>query len=189
MDSTQRLESMSVEARRDAVLKDLKSKKKDRFRDIPPHKLAELLGVPDAEHPGDNWSFLRYYEKRSLREYGWTFGLCYDFELTCWSNPEDQARLRAAYERADKRAREDFTFLSEGEREILLEWCAEQERENVRSNGMCCLAHFTLDDDSDGLLRFEAEVEDDGDCYHLLTPYDYRAGRFVDLSNCDVDEW
>ena len=38
-------------------------------------------------------------------------------------------------------------------------------------------------------LAFEGDIEDDGACLGLRTPYDYRDGNFVDLDNCEYDAW
>src|SRR5262245_19247641 len=53
------LKSMTIDERIAAVAKDVVSKS-DRYANIKPFKLAELLGIPDAECPGDDWHWVAY---------------------------------------------------------------------------------------------------------------------------------
>jgi hypothetical protein len=54
---------------------------------------------------------------------------------------------------------------------------------------MCCLGHCSVTSPSGAKLQFEGEIEDDGHCITLRTPYDKRAKRFVDLSRCRTSYW
>lgn len=83
-----------------------------------------------------------------------------------------------------------FDFLTDDERRKLELAIAEKDLERHSSNGTHCLAHISVEtDDSQGILEFEAVIEDDGTSFQLLTPYDKQAGKFEDLSNCVTDSW
>ena len=56
------------------------------------------------------------------------------------------------------------------------------------SNGMNCIAKYLIKASTIDLL-FEGEIEDDGECYSLKTPYDHRDGKFLDLENCEITSW
>ena len=52
----QKLQDMPLADRIAAVAADVDSKQ-DEFRSIDAHELASLLGIEDAERPGDDWDF------------------------------------------------------------------------------------------------------------------------------------
>ena len=82
-----------------------------------------------------------------------------------------------------------FSFLTNGERSRLEKAIAEEQMEANESNGMNCIARCSVESDSGMVLEFEGDIEDDGACIHLRTPYDKRAKRFTDLSNCLKSSW
>lgn len=174
-----------------AVAEDVRSRK-DVFRRIPPHELAEALELPDSRQPstGDGWSFTRYAEKKSLEE--WADG--HDevaklvHRLKGQVSPKRFQNLEKAFAGLPDYTRSSFDFLTSKEREFLEDGIAEEELEGNMMNGMSCLAHCTVKSGKTE-LEFEAVVEDDGRCITLRTPYDARDGWFKDLSNCVEDMW
>jgi hypothetical protein len=82
-----------------------------------------------------------------------------------------------------------FAFLTKGERSRLEDAIAEKQMEANESNGMNCIARCSVESDSGAVLEFEGDVEDDGACINLRTPYDKRAKRFTDLSRCLTSGW
>jgi hypothetical protein len=55
--------------------------------------------------------------------------------------------------------------------------------------GMNCFARHSVVSLSGDELPLEGDIEDDGDCIDLRTPYDFRDGRFTDVANCVTDHW
>jgi hypothetical protein len=83
----------------------------------------------------------------------------------------------------------NFDFLTRTERNDLQEAIAAKELEANELNGMNCIARFVIKTSSGSALEFEGNIEDDGACIHLRTPYDKLAKRFVDLSDCVTSVW
>ena len=83
----------------------------------------------------------------------------------------------------------DFHFLTPGERELLQEAIGHKNLTNNQENGMGCVARYSIQTDSGYALSFEAQIEDDGTCIYLKTPYDYRDGKFSDFRDCVTDSW
>lgn len=81
-----------------------------------------------------------------------------------------------------------FDFLTNEERRGLEEAIAQHALENNMVNGICRVAHYNISVSNVDLL-FEACMEDDGSSSELLTPYDYRDGKFKNLDNCVTDSW
>ena len=54
---------------------------------------------------------------------------------------------------------------------------------------MNSIAPYRVETASGHLLQFEADIEDDGSCIILRTPYDFRNGKFDNLDNCWTDEF
>ena len=82
-----------------------------------------------------------------------------------------------------------FAFLTKVERSRLEDAIAEKQMEANESNGMNCIASCSVESASGAVLEFEGDVEDDGACINLRTPYDKRAKRFTDLSRCLTSGW
>jgi hypothetical protein len=99
------------------------------------------------------------------------------------------AELIAKSDDLDSSDSPGFSFLSVEERAILEDAIAERELEGASDNGMNCIGHISVVTPSGHELRFEGSIEDDGACIELLTPYDFRDGRFHDLSRCLTDSW
>ena len=57
---------MPLRERIQTIWGDVQSKK-DRYRKIPAHTLAELLDVPGPEKPDGHWSFIQFAEEESHR--------------------------------------------------------------------------------------------------------------------------
>ena len=79
--------------------------------------------------------------------------------------------------------------MTKGERSRLEDAIAEKQMEANESNGMNCIATCSVESDSGAVLEFEGDVEDDGACINLRTPYDKRAKRFTDLARCRTSCW
>jgi len=132
----------------------------DRFAAVPCHEMAELLGVPDAEHPNSSeWSFTRYLQRRPV-------------ELIL--EEEDLSP-------------EEIMALTDEERERIQDDDAQEDMDELGSQTV--IAHYTVLASDGRELEFEAVIEDDGYCITLLGPYDHRDGRFADLSDCLTDSW
>ncbi len=65
----------------------------------------------------------------------------------------------------------------------------EEQLEEDGLDCMNCVAHYTVTTPSGDDLCFEGEIEDDGECLTLLTPYDEHDNLFVDISDCITEEW
>ena len=82
---------------------------------------------------------------------------------------------------------EDAMALTDEEREQIRKDDAQMAMDELGSQTV--IAHYTVAAPDDRELKFEAFIEDDGHCIGLLGPYDYRDGRFRDLSDCLTDSW
>ncbi len=181
--------AMPLEKRIAAVAKDVKTKA-DRFAGIPAHDLAEALEVPQPEQPSNDWFFWAYAHKGTLEEYAHSrhpvseFVYCLEGKV-----PEERFRvLREKFEGLDRLARPKFGFLTTAERKIIERTLDHEELERNMSNGISTVARYCVKQGRIK-LRFEGDIEDDGDCITLRTPYDERKGNFVDLSNCITNDW
>jgi hypothetical protein len=182
--------AMPLHARIVAVSKDVRSKA-DRFGKINAFELAEALKVPQPEMPSGEWTFTSYAEQKSLEEYVDAGGEVSDILdwLVANVSPRRLVTLRKIFgAHIGSAASRSFEFLTSKERRCVEDIIAKRALEANQSNGMNCVASYCV---SSGKvqLRFEADVEDDGSCVFLRTPYDERDGRFRDLSNCVIDEW
>ena len=184
------LMKLDLDSRRDLVAGDV-GKPSPRYSGISPHDLAEALGVPDADKPGPEWSFTRYAEIITVEEYAMNNPPTSDviYLIRDSTDPDRFAELLQLAKAQDDVDEPDFSFLTGTERSKLETIIAENQLEENCSNGMCCIGHFSVTTPSGDHLSFEGEIEDDGDCINLLTPYDDQANLFTDLSNCVTDEW
>ena len=189
-DPLQELLAMPLSERIEAVIKDVNSHE-DKFKNIDSHALADALGVPEAENPGEGWSFTRYAMRESIETSAG--GHCPASEIMYLIedkvSPKRFQTLLKNFLTLDAVENPKFDFLTEPEREQLVDAIAADELESNSSNGMNCIAHYVIETPSGGDLWFEAEIEDDGACIILRTPYDSRDDEFIDLTNCLVDEW
>jgi hypothetical protein len=104
-------------------------------------------------------------------------------------DPERLEELIRLSEPLDDVEKPCFSFLTRSERSSIEDAIAERQLEANESNGMCCLGHCSVKSPSGAELQFEGDIEDDGQCITLRTPYDKRAKRFVDLSRCRTSYW
>lgn len=176
--------------RREAVARDLR-RQTPQFNAIPAHDLADALGVPEPWRPGGGWSFTRYAPIVSVEEYARDNSpaseLVYMIEKTI--SAERFQQLLKHSESLDDSENPSFPFLTKVERSRLEQAIAEEQMEANASNGMNCIASCSVASESGAVLEFEGDVEDDGTCIDLRTPYDQRAKRFKDLSRCLTSCW
>jgi hypothetical protein len=165
--------------------------RQDRYRIIAPHALAEALGVPESRRPGGNgWGITAYAEIRSLEEQASEK----DPPSELVYAPEGKVsavrfkELEKEFAKMDEDADITFDFLRKKERRLLEEGLARKDLENRIMNGISSVARYWVLTEDDRLW-FEGEVEDDGACFNLRTPYHHRDGKFIDLENCVTDEW
>ena len=167
-----------------AVANDVRTRR-DEFREIDPHDLAEALGVPDSSRPTDHdWFFINYAEKQTLEEYGENFS-----ELVhLMEGMVSARRFKVLVEKSEGCCDAEFDFLTKKERRNLEEAIALKALESNMENSICCVAHYNISA-SRPKLRFEAQIEDDGACIDLMTPYDHRDGKLKGLDNCVTNSW
>jgi len=177
-----------------AVAADVESRA-DLYATIPEFELAELLGIVEPHilaASGTKWEYLYYSPRVSLEEHfdngSYEFDMMLE-HLPVNSAPNRSKELLDAFSAKEEKAEPPFKLLKPEERETIETALQAAEMENLQSNGMNCLAHVEVTSPSGESLRFEAVVEDDGQCETLRTPYDERDGRFVDLTECLLSYW
>ena len=182
--------AVDMDSRRTAVAKDVRSRC-PRYRCIRAHDLADALGIPESRRPGSEWSFTRYARMMTVEEYAMynspASEVIYMIEDSL--DPERLEELIRLSEPLDDVDKPRFSFLTRSERNDIEDAIAERQLEANESNGMCCLGHCSVKSPSGAELQFEGDIEDDGHCITLRTPYDKRAKRFVDLSRCRTSYW
>jgi hypothetical protein len=189
-DALEELMNLPVDERLEAIAKDL-ARKRPRFSKISAHDLAEALDVPDHLQPSGDWSFTRYAEIVSVEEYAEFRSPASEIVYLIRDNVSE-SRFEELLELSaplDDDPEPRFDFLTRTERSRLEQTIAEDQLEANSSNGMNCIAHFSVQSSSGQDLRFEATVEDDGCCIELRSPYDCKNGRFVNLDKCITDSW
>jgi hypothetical protein len=179
-----------MDDRRNAVVHDL-HRTSGTFGSVEPHTLAQALGIDDTDRPGGDWSFTRYTRRTTAEEFAKYNSP--SSELLYWLedfvDPERYEELLKYVDGVDSANHPSFSFLSPEERGHIENNIAEEQYDEDESNGMQCIAHRSVSGTGGEKLEFEAEIEDDGGCITLRTPYDKRAEKFVDLTNCRVDQW
>lgn len=182
--------ALDMDSRRTAVAKDVRSRS-PRYRCIPAHDLADALGIPESRRPGSEWSFTRYARMMTVEEYAMYNSPASDviYMIEDSLDPERLEELVRLSEPLDDVDKPRFSFLTRSERNDIEDAIAERQLEANESNGMCCLGHCSVKSPSGAELQFEGDIEDDGHCITLRTPYDKRAKRFVDLSRCRTSYW
>jgi hypothetical protein len=191
-DKLQKLLDLPIEQRIEVIVKDLVTRD-DEFREIDAHDLAKALGVSDSRNPGSaqQWRFTSCGVKQNIEEYAEynhpPSELVYLIQGKV-SAQRFQALLSLSAN-LDDVEKPDFHFLTPGEREILEEAIGSENLRANQENGMGCIAHYSVQSNSGYALSFEADIEDDGACIYLRTPYDYRDGKFFDLRACVTDSW
>lgn len=184
------LMAMSVPERLEAVAIDLWATPK-RYSSVDPHDLADALAVSSHWKPDGSWAFVRYAKIERVEKSAQRMSPA--SELIHLLQGKVSAKrfksLLAKSARLDDDEAPTFDFLTAGERHDLEQELAKKQLANNEENGMNCLAHFSVTSVSGTVLRFEAEVEDDGECLTLRTPYDQLEGGFVELDGCITDSW
>ena len=189
-DALAELLSLPLAGRIAVVSQDLLSCE-DRFAAIEAHDLAEALGVPDAHQPTDeNWKMIAYAKIRSLEEQAKIKSPLSEFihELKDYVSEDRAMTLETEVVKLSERSKPGFGFLNVQERKVIEEALARRDLEANLSNGTSSIARYQVAATS-GELWFEAEVEDDGTCIRLRTPYDKRDAKFVELENCVTQDW
>lgn len=186
----QELLALPIVERRDAIARDM-TVRSPRFCGIDAHDLAHALDVPQPELPCNDWSFTRYARIETVEEYveSWAPGTELIYLIENLVKPARFRRLLELSKPLDQGEVPSFLFLKGDEREALEHAIAAKQLENNHSNGLCCIAHYSVTSSSGDDLQFEGEIEDDGSCDMLRTPYDKQAGRFLDLTGCLTDHW
>lgn len=180
--------AMPLDQRIAAVAKDVRSKR-DRYASIDSFDLASALGVEQPEQPAE-WIFTHYAKKQTLEQYAHGRSPVSEFlnYLRDHVSEERFEELTPKFDRLDSLRRPRFGFLTKGERLIIEEALDAEELEANMSNGICCVASCSVGEGGN-VLFFEGDIEDDGTCITLRTPYDQREGKFIDLSNCVTDDF
>jgi hypothetical protein len=174
----------ALDARIAAIAEDVRSKK-DQYRGIDPHELAELLGIDTSRHPDRDWDFIRFQRRVPFEEIVsvgdgplWMYRLkeCVDFARYA----EIEAEADAVY---DEKKELNSEFLTAPEKRTIEQWWMQEKL----SDGGTLLAFFNVRASNGDILKFEAFIEDDGGCIELKTPYDERDGLFTNLDDgvCD----
>jgi hypothetical protein len=180
-----RLQAMSLAERIAAVAMDVESKR-DEYRSIDPHELAELLGIDDAESPGGDWDFVSFVPRLSVRDILLEWNEEFIPELleshvTAERREEISEKIKLLKRNKTKLRRTSLDFLTEDEKETIERLYMESEAKNLGASTV--LAHYYINAPQDKQLTFEAFIEDDGGVLDLKTPYDERVGGFRDLSD------
>jgi len=161
----QRLLAMPPAERIEAIIKDLVTRE-DQFRKIEPHDLAEAIGISDAGNPGGDWTFTQYGVKVPIEEYAELHDLASELVYLIQdkvSSERFEALLNYSSD-LDDVEKPGFHFLTPEERELLEEAIGSEELRVNRDNGMCIIAHYSVQTPSGYRLSFEADIEGDGAC-------------------------
>lgn len=161
----------------------------DRFRSIPPHELAEALGVPQPECPAD-WEFICSAEIRPIEECAANVNPVSELVYLVQDEiePDRFHELVDQFSSLDELAEPNFSFLTNDEKQLLEVALAQQQLGRNLENGIGTIARYNLKS-GDMVLSFEATIEDDGSCIYLLTPYEHRDGYFRDFTNTVMECW
>ena len=187
-DQLETLLSLPIEERVVAVDRDVRSRR-NQFADIDPFDLANALGVPQPDSPSGDWSFTGYAEKVSAEELAGTYTPVAEV-VEFLRGHVTLARFRVLEKRFAEvdEQRPELGFLKSKERRIFEQIATERRLESNLSNGICRVASYSVR--QRGIeLEFEGDMEDDGHCLYLRTPYDKRRGNFHDRSNWVTESW
>ena len=185
-----KLLSLSLLERITAVADDVDTRRNE-FAQIDAHDLAHALGVEQPENPASGWNICSYAEQQSLEEQADHNSSVEGFVEHLKDKVTDSRfkLLEYKFEKLEDSGEWDFSFLDDEEREIIEQALAEEDLEQNQSNGMNCIASYTVHGPDGVELNFEGLVEDDGACIVLMTPYDERDGKFRDFGNSATDGW
>ncbi len=178
------LRALEVQDRINTVYKDIQSRK-DLYREIEPHLLAELLGIYDADNPGSDWLKMKIAERqiieRAISDNPENFLLIE--RLVDKVSPDRQKILENLLETFEDTNTGNLSLLLPEEVEILERF----KQEDVLYYSVNVIAQFSIKTENGSIMKFEGFIEDDGACIHLLTPYDERDGRFFNLTDCLIE--
>jgi hypothetical protein len=182
---------MPPEKRISAVAKDVRTRK-DRYRSISAHDLAEALEVPQPDSPStyNKWGFTRFAKKQTLEEYAKEDRTVSEFVCHLKGRVSDARfkELEQQFRKLGDVAKPKFGVLTKRERRQLESCLAEEELDVLGQNGLNCLAEYEVRAGRNK-LRFQGEIEDDGTCWCLRTPYDERDGGFFDYTDYVTVNW
>jgi len=177
--------AMPLDKRIAAVAKDVRSKK-DRYAKINAFALADALEVEEPDTPRAGWGFTDYSRKKTLEQHAdWIVPVSRLQDYLEGHVSEDRfIELKPKFDRLDSVKRPRFGFLTKKER-LIIESAMDAE---ALENAMHRVASCSVGKGRNALL-FEGDIEDDGACIKLRTPYDQRNGDFIDLSNCITEDF
>ncbi|GDX83195.1 hypothetical protein LBMAG42_50060 [Deltaproteobacteria bacterium] len=197
----QNLLALSIPERIVVVRADVKSRA-DRYAWMKAHDLAKALGIEDSRSPGNDWSRETQADDLTVEEYAEQ--VFPPSTVLDWLTPSARRAkvLAKKGEQIDASGVLDFGFLTDKERDTIEAAIDADQLESNASNGMGCIATIGVgeelreysgdeparnpgESDDDYLLRmfeaeednrvhFEGQIEDDGECIFLKTPYDLR---------------
>ena len=185
------LAAMAINERKSAVEKDVRLKK-DRYSKISSIEFAALLGIDEGGRPRCGkapWSFFRYMEKMSISEHLcntgnlWTPAIWAVLERTVTRERLDEI------DALDESSEVTEEKLTQHERDIILNALHEEIEGSVDDGPYYAIARSSVTTEDGVDLLFEGDIEDDGVCLGLRTPYDQRDGKFVDLDTVLYVEW
>lgn len=182
------LSIIGVDERIRIIASDVRSQA-DRYRNIPPHELAEALGVPQPERPAE-WEFICSAPILPIEECATNWNPISELVYLIQDEiePDRFTELVNRFEALDDLAEPTFIFLTTSEKQLLEKAIAEQQLQRNLDNGIGTIARYNLKSD-EMMLSFEATIEDDGSCIYLLTPYDCRDGAFSEFANTVIECW
>ena len=186
----QTLEAMSLEQRINAISDDLRNCQ-DKFASITAHELAHLLGVAQPENPiSSEWSFYKYVEPFTLNDYlansdtFWTVNVVEALSRTVAK--ERLIELEKLTEQLEgSSSANNLDFLADHETELIIDILVQERLEEAWAP---VVARTSVEDAAGHALVFEGNIEDDGACIHLRTPYDIRDSGFAGGDNWVASE-
>jgi hypothetical protein len=175
------LRDMNYRDRLNAIADDLISGK-DRYCAIDPHQLAEFAGLTPPPLD-DSWTRIYYANRMGFEELidNHDAEIVFRYAAQYLKGKVDAAMLARVedtlvqYENGNYGV--DISFLTAKEKE-LIEVCF-MERELDELDGGYVVARTCIGSPKGVELWFEGDIEDDGDCIEIRTPYDYRDGKFT----------
>ncbi len=186
MENTEQLEkklrNMNYRDRLNAIADDLNSGQ-DRFRAIGSQQLAELAGLTPPPLD-DCWTRIYYTSHQNFDDLVLNHDeeIVFRFAAEYLKGKADAAIVEqvkdalAHYEDGDYEV--DVSFLTSKEKELIEFGFMERELDEL--GGGYVVARTCIGSPKGVELWFEGDIEDDGECLCIRTPYDHRDGRFTD---------
>jgi hypothetical protein len=159
----------------------------DRFADIDPRELAELVGLSCECREG--WNGFYYAETFPLEEEADNFGGVAEviYHLKGEISESRYSEIESIAEEVDKEDRRDLSFLSKAECKLAEHQVWADRLKGNMENGICYLLQATVEAGDDELY-FEADGEDDGSIGEVRGPYDQRNGKFMDMEKLITED-